>query len=607
MTEPKLHYWHTMDANEAVASVAYKMSELVAIYPITPSSPMAESCDTWSAAGRRNLYGIVPEVIQMQSEAGVAGAVHGAAMGGTLVTTFTASQGLLLMIPDLYRIAGELTPFVLHVASRAIATSTLSIFAEHSDVLACRQTGVAMLVSSNVQEAQDMAAVAHAATLSARLPFLHFFDGFRTSHEINKVQTIPDADLRALVNPGDLADFRARGLNPEHPTARGTASNPDAFFQSREAGNAYYNRCIDIVEHCFDKLGGSTGRHYKPFEYEGHPEADEVIVAMGSGAETVGSTVDYLVRGGARVGLLKVRLYRPFDARRFIEALPASVRRIAVLDRTKEPGAGGEPLYLDVLSALAKHPERRIRAVGGRYGLGGKEFEPCMVKAVFEMLAKEPRESFSVGIEDDVTGLSIPCDSSFHLPLPGVTRALFHGLGSDGTVGANKNTIKIIGEDTPLFAQGYFVYDSKKSGGPTVSHLRFGPEQIRAPYLIRSAEFIAVHQPMFLRQRPGIFAPAVDGATLLVNFHGSDEELWAHLSPEDRRVIREKNCTLYRIDASAVARENGMGRHINGVMQAAFFAVSGVLPQAEALEHIQEAIRKTYGGKGEEVVKKNCA
>ena len=607
MTETKLHNWHTMDANEAVASVAYSMSELVAIYPITPSSPMAESCDTWSSQGRRNLFGMVPEVIQMQSEGGVAGAVHGAAMGGTLVTTFTASQGLLLMIPDLYRIAGELTPFVLHVAARALATSTLSIFAEHSDVMACRQTGVAMLVSANVQEAQDMAAVAHSATLSSRGPFLHFFDGFRTSHEINKVRTIPEADLRGLINPRDLAEFRARGLSPDHPTARGTASNPDAFFQTREAGNAYYGRCVDVVEQTFEKLGKTTGRHYKAFEYTGHPEAEAVIVAMGSGAETVASTVEYLAKGGSRVGLVKVRLYRPFDARRFAEALPASVRRIAVLDRTKEPGSGGEPLYLDVLSALARHPERHIRVVGGRYGLGSKEFEPCMVKAVFEMLASEPRESFSVGIQDDVTGLSIPYDSHFHLPLPGVTRALFYGLGSDGTVGANKNTIKIIGEDTPLFAQGYFVYDSKKSGGLTVSHLRFGPEEIRAPYLIRSAEFIAVHQPIFLRQKPGIFDPAVSGATLLVNFHGSDEELWAHLSPEDRHTIRTKNCTLYRIDASAVARANGMGRHINGVMQAAFFAVSGVLPQEEALKHIQDAIRKTYGSKGEEVVAKNCA
>jgi pyruvate-ferredoxin/flavodoxin oxidoreductase len=608
MTEAKLQNWHTMDANEAVASVAYRMSELVAIYPITPSSPMAEHCDAWSAAGKPNLQGLVPEVIEMQSEGGVAGAVHGAAMGGSLVTTFTASQGLLLMIPDLYRIAGELTPFVLHVAARAIATNTLSIFAEHADVMACRQTGVAMLASANVQEAQDMAAVAHAATLSARLPFLHFFDGFRTSHEIGKVQTLSNADLKGLVNARDLAEFRARGLAPERPSARGTASNPDVFFQSREACNAYYNRCVAIVEQTFEKFGAATGRHYKPFEYEGHPEAEAVIVCMGSGAETVGSTVEYLARDVARVGVVKVRLYRPFDARRFVEALPKTVRTIAVLDRTKEPGAGGEPLYLDVVSALARSPERRICVVGGRYGLGSKEFEPCMAKAVFEMLAAdELRQSFTVGIRDDVTGLSLPYDAAFHLPLPGVTRALFFGLGSDGTVGANKNTIKIIGEDTPLFAQGYFVYDSKKSGGLTVSHLRFGPEPIRAPYLIRNAEFIAVHQPVFLRQKPGIFSPAVKGATLLVNFHGDDEALWAHLSTEDRRTIREKNCTLYRIDASAVARENGMGRHINGVMQAAFFAVSGVLPQEEAMHHIQEAIRKTYGRKGDEVVQKNCA
>ena len=606
MTDKKQHNWHTMDANEAVASVAYRMSELVAIYPITPSSPMAEISDVWSGKGLKSIYGTVPEVIQMQSEGGVAGAVHGALMGGTLTTTFTASQGLLLMIPDLFRIAGELTPFVMHVAARAVATNTLSIFAEHADVMACRQTGIAMLASGNVQEAEDLAAVAHAATLEARLPFMHFFDGFRTSHEINKVTTIDDATLTALVDRKALAAFRNRGLTPDHPTARGTASNPDTFFQSREACNAYYARCAEIVEAKMALFGKLTGRQYKPFDYEGHPQAERVIVVMGSGAETVGSTVQYLEQNGEKVGVLKVRLYRPFDIKRFLAALPETVKSVAVLDRTKEPGSSGEPLYLDVVNALAHAPERGVKVVGGRFGLGSKEFEPCMVKALFERMDGRLPESFTIGITDDVTHNSVAYDPSFHLPLQGVTRALFYGLGSDGTVGANKNTIKIIGEETPLFAQGYFVYDSKKSGGLTVSHLRFGPEPIRAPYLIRSAEFIAVHQPIFLRQKPEIFDAAVPGATLLVNFPGSDEELWAHLSANARKVVRERNCSLYRIDASKVARENGMGRHINGVMQAAFFSISGLLPQKEALERIQEAIRKTYASKGEEVVRKNC-
>jgi pyruvate-ferredoxin/flavodoxin oxidoreductase len=567
---------------------------------------MAEVSDVWSGKGMKNVYGTVPEVIQMQSEGGVAGAVHGALMGGTLTTTFTASQGLLLMIPDLFRIAGELTPFVMHVAARAIATSTLSIFAEHSDVMACRQTGVAMLVSGSGQEAQDLAAVAHAATLEARLPFMHFFDGFRTSHEISKVQTVGDEVLASLINRTSLAEFRDRGLSPDHPTARGTASNPDTFFQSREACNAYYERCAEIVEKKMAAFGKATGRHYKPFDYEGHPQAERVIVVMGSGAETVGSTVQYLEQNGEKVGVVKVRLYRPFDIQRFLAALPASTRQVVVLDRTKEPGASGEPLYLDVVNALSHAQERGIKVVGGRFGLGSKEFEPCMVKAVFQKMAGELPQSFTIGINDDVTGRSISYDPSFHLPLQGVTRALFYGLGSDGTVGANKNTIKIIGEDTPLFAQGYFVYDSKKSGGLTVSHLRFGPEPIRAPYLIRQAEFIAVHQPIFLRQMPEIFEAAVPGATLLVNFSGDDTALWAHLSASARKVIRERNCSLYRIDGAKVARDNGMGRHINGVMQAAFFSISGLLPQKEALARIQEAIRKTYASKGEEVVHKNC-
>jgi pyruvate-ferredoxin/flavodoxin oxidoreductase len=600
--------WKTMDANEAVASVAYRMSELVAIYPITPSSPMAEHCDEWSGKGKENLFGTVPEIVEMQSEAGVAGAVHGSAMGGVLTTTFTASQGLLLMIPDLYRIAGELTPFVMHVAARALATSTLSIFAEQSDVMACRATGVALLASSNVQEAHDFAAVAHAATLRARLPFIHFFDGFRTSHEIGKIRTIGNETILSMLDRRALAEFRNRGLSPSRPNIRGTAQNPDIFFQTREAVNPYYNRCVDVVENTFAAFAALTGRNYKLFDYEGHPEAENVIVIMGSGAETVASTALHMNESGAKVGVVKVRLYRPFDVRRFLESLPSTTKRIAVLDRTKENGATGEPLFLDVVAALAQAPERGVRVVGGRYGLGSKEFDPAMVRGIYAMLESgNLKPSFTIGIHDDVTGRSIPWDPSFHLPLRGATRALFYGLGSDGTVGANKNTIKIIGEDTPLFAQGYFVYDSKKSGGLTVSHLRFGPEPIRAPYLINKAEFIACHQPMFLRKYPDIFDKAADNATLLVNFAGDDAELWKHLSASARKVIRSRHCRLFRIDASAVARDSGLGRHINAVMQAAFFAVSGVLPQKEALERIQEAIRKTYSSKGPEVVAKNCA
>jgi pyruvate-ferredoxin/flavodoxin oxidoreductase len=596
-----------MDANEAVASVAYRMSELVAIYPITPSSPMAEHCDEWASKGKLNLFGGVPEIVEMQSEAGVAGTVHGSAMGGVLTTTFTASQGLLLMIPDLYKIAGELTPFVLHVAARALATHALSIFGEHSDVMACRACGLAMLASTNGQEAQDMAAIAHAATLRTRVPFLHFFDGFRTSHEIGKLQTLDDGILNALLDETALAEFRMRGLTPDNPTLRGTAQNPDTFFQGREASNVYYARCIDVIERLFERFAELTGRRYNAFEYAGHPEAEDVLVIMGSGAETAAETAAFLAAGGRKAGVITVRVYRPFDTRRFLEALPASTRRIAVLDRTKEPGSAGEPLYMDVVMALSRAPERGIRAVGGRYGLGSKEFDPGMVKAVFDMLESGTlKESFTIGILDDITGLSLPWNPAFRLPMPGVRAALFFGLGSDGTVGANKNTIKIIGEETPLFAQGYFVYDSKKSGGLTVSHLRFGPNPIHAPYLIRSADFIGCHQPGFLRKYPDIFDAASPGAVLLVNFPGDDADLWSRLSAHTRELIRERGCRLYRIDAARVARENGMGRHINAVMQAAFFAVSGILPVEEALERIQDAIRKTYANKGPEVVRKNC-
>ncbi|MBN1403248.1 MAG: pyruvate:ferredoxin (flavodoxin) oxidoreductase [Opitutales bacterium] len=602
------HNWRTMDANEAVASVAYRMSELVAIYPITPSSPMAEHCDAWASKGKVNLFGGVPEVVEMQSEGGVAGAVHGSLTGGVLTTTFTASQGLLLMVPDLFKIAGELTPFVIHVAARAIATHALSIFGDHSDVMTCRGCGLAMLASANVQEAQDMAAIAHAATLSTRVPFMHFFDGFRTSHEINKIQTLGDNILHSLMDLRALDEFRRRGLTPDHPTLRGTAQNPDAFFQGREAANIYYNRCVDVVEQLFTGFAILTGRSYHPFEYEGSPEAENVIVIMGSGAETAAETAKCLAALGEKTGVVKVRMYRPFDKRRFLEALPRTTKRIAVLDRTKEPGSCGEPLLLDVVMALSGAAERGIRAIGGRYGLGSKEFDPAMVRAVFDALDKgELKEGFTIGIIDDVSGLSVPWDNSFRLPMRALRAAMFYGLGSDGTVGANKNTIKIIGEDTPLFAQGYFVYDSKKSGGLTVSHLRFGPEPIRAPYLVRSADFIGVHQPSFLATQPQIFDSAAEKAALLINFSGSDEDLWRALPTRARRIIRERKCRLYRIDASKVARDNGMGRHINVVMQAAFFAVSEILPLETALSHIKEAIRKSYSAKGEDVVQKNCA
>ncbi len=606
--------WKTLDANEAAASVAYRMSEVIAIYPITPSTPMAESCDEWSSKQMPNLWGQVPEVVQMQSEGGVAGAIHGVAMGGALTTTFTASQGLLLMIPNLYKLAGELTPIVVHVTARALATHALSIFGDHSDVMACRQTGVAMLVSNNVQEAHDMSAIAHAATLTSRLPFMHFFDGFRTSHEINKIQMISDDVLNELLDREALAEFHMRGLSPDKPSLRGTAQNPDTYFQGREVVNPYYKRCVGIVEELMEKFGAVTGRNYKPFEYEGHPEAERVIVIMGSGAETAATTALHLAEKGEKVGVLKVRLYRPFATRRFLDALPATVKKIAVLDRTKEPGSIGEPLYLDIVLALSKARScskasgpADVSIVGGRYGLGSKEFSPGMVKAVFDMLCEEePQDHFVVGIRDDVMGRSLEWNESFRLPMPGVRAALFFGLGADGTVGANKNTIKIIGEQTPLFAQGYFVYDSKKSGSLTVSHLRFGPSEIRAPYLIAKANFVGCHQPAFLGRYPAMLDSLQPGGTLLVNYPCECGELWGRLPASVRKAIREKNIKLFHIDAGSVAKAQGLGAHINVIMQAAFFALSEVLPREEAIEQIMKAIKKTYGKKGESVVKKNC-
>jgi pyruvate-ferredoxin/flavodoxin oxidoreductase len=539
----------TVDGNEAVARVAHRSSEVIAIYPITPSSGMGELADEWSAHERPNLWGQVPEVVEMQSEAGAAGAVHGALQAGALATTFTASQGLLLMIPNLYKIAGELTPFCMHVAARTVATHALSIFGDHSDVMACRQTGFALLASGSVQEAQDLACVAHAATLRARVPFLHFFDGFRTSHEVAKIEPLADSDLLAMYDQQALAAHRARALSPDRPVLRGSAQNPDAFFQAREAANPFYDACPGLVEETFDRFAALTGRRYRLFDYEGDPQAERVIVIMGSGAETAGETVAHLAAAGERVGLVKVRLYRPFSVEAFAAALPANVRSLAVLDRTKEPGAPGEPLYLDVVAALQQARDEGLlarvpRVVGGRYGLSSKEFTPAMVKAVFDELARaKPRHGFTVGIVDDVTHRSLAWDPSFDVESGDVVRAVFFGLGADGTVGANKNSVQIIGEQTELHPQGYFVYDSKKSGSVTISHLRFGPRPIRSAYLIRRAGFVACHQFVFL-ERYDVLEYAREGATLLLNAPYAPERVWDELPREVQEQILEKHLEL---------------------------------------------------------------
>ncbi len=604
----------TVDANEAAASVAYRLTETLAIYPITPSSPMAESCDEWSAKGRKNLWGTVPRLVEMQSEAGVAGAAHGMLQAGAMTTSFTASQGLLLMIPNLYKIAGELHPFVLHVTARTLATHALSIFGDHSDVMACRQIGMAMLCAASVQEAGDMALVAHAATLKTRVPFLHFFDGFRTSHEIGKVALLGDEVLRAMVDEEDVEAFRRGALTPDHPDLRGTAQNPDTFFQAREACNPFHAAVPGVVESLLERLGGLTGRHYRLFDYEGHPEADRVLVIMGSGAETAGETAGWLNAQGEKTGVLRVRLYRPFSVQHFVQALPRSVRVLAVLDRTKEPGAVGEPLYTDVVTALAEARAEGLGdlaadlvVVGGRYGLSSKEFTPAMVRAVFDNLAApRPKNHFTIGIVDDVSGTSLPWDRSWDLEQTGVTQAVFYGLGSDGTVGANKNSIKIIGEETDNHAQGYFVYDSKKSGAVTVSHLRFGPSPIRSSYLVQRASFIGVHQWEFLDQYD-VLETAAEGGVLLLNSVHGPEALWDHLPREVQEGIVSRRLRVFAIDAYRVARENGMGGRINTIMQTCFFAISGVLPREEALAKIKASIEKTYARKGAEVVAKNFA
>ncbi len=602
------------DANEAVASVAYRLSETIAIYPITPSSPMAEQCDEWSSKQAPNLWSVVPQVTQLQSEGGVAGAIHGSLQAGTLSTTFTASQGLLLMIPNLYKIAGELTPFCLHVSARSLATHALSIFGDHSDVMACRQTGCALLASNSVQEAQDLAAVAHAATLKARVPFIHFFDGFRTSHEINTYKALSDSDLLDLIPADAVADFRKRGLSPDSPVLRGTAQNPDVFFQAREAANRFYDDLPGIVEDTLEDFHRITGRSYRLFDYTGAEDVEDVVVVMGSGAETCDETCRWLNARGRKTGVLKVRLFRPFSVHRFLQALPSTVKRIAVLDRTKEPGAIGEPLYQDVLSALAEgRQDTRITpspdplVVGGRYGLGSKEFSPAMAKAVFDNLAAEtPKNHFTVGIEDDITHTSLPVGESIDLQPEGSVSAVFFGLGSDGTVGANKNSIKIIGSETDSYAQAYFVYDSKKSGAMTVSHLRFGPEPIRAPYLIENADFVGCHQFSFI-DRYDVLDHAAEGAVFLLNSPHGPEAIWDRLPRSTQETILSRKIRLFVIDAYKVAREASMGNRINTIMQTCFFAISGILPRDEAIEKIKNAIEKTYGKKGRPVVEKNFA
>ncbi|HEX9781291.1 MAG TPA: pyruvate:ferredoxin (flavodoxin) oxidoreductase [Opitutaceae bacterium] len=602
----------TLDANEAVASVAYRTNEIFAIYPITPSSPMAEYCDEWAAQGKTNLWGDVPQVVEMQSEGGAAGLLHGSLQGGAFASTFTASQGLLLMIPNFYKIAGELTPCAVHVTARTLATHALSIFGDHFDVMACRQTGWAMVASNSVQEAQDLAAIVHAATLRCRVPFIHFFDNFRTSHEVNKIIPVADEVLRQLMDEKSLQAFRERRLTPDKPVIRGTAQNPDAFFQAREAINGYYATTPGVVEEVMEEFEKLTGRRYSLFDYEGHPEAERVAVIMGSGAETVADTVRWMCERGERVGVIKVRLYRPFSVRDFASLIPASTKTLAVLDRTKEPGAPGEPLFLDVVSAIDEaagegwlKPASRPRVIGGRYGLSSKEFTPAMAMSVLAEAGKpKPRRTFTVGINDDVTHLSLDYDAGIDIEPDSVRRAVFFGLGSDGTVGANKNTIKIIGEETDLNAQGYFVYDSKKSGAITISHLRFGPKPIRSPYLIGQADFVACHQFNFLESYD-VLSYAAPGAVFLVNAPGSADSLWGRLPREVQAAIRKKGLKLFAIDAYDVARRSGMGGRINTVMQVCFFELSGVLPPKEAIDCIKKYIEKTYGRKGAEVVRKN--
>jgi pyruvate-ferredoxin/flavodoxin oxidoreductase len=604
----------TIDGNEAAASVAHRTNEVIAIYPITPSSNMGEWSDEWSAKGYKNIWGTVPNVVEMQSEGGAAGAVHGALQAGALTTTFTASQGLLLMIPNMYKIAGELTSYCMHVSARTLAAHALSIFGDHSDVMACRQTGFAMLASGSVQEAHDFAAIGQLATLLSRVPMLHFFDGFRTSHEVSKMTTLADEDLLALLPNELIAEHRKRALTPDAPVLRGTANNPDAFFQAREACNEYYTACPGHVEAAMARFAEIAGRSYKLFEYVGHPEAERVIIMMGSGAEVAHETVEWMMAKGEKVGVLKVRLFRPFSIEQFVKAIPTSVKAIAVLDRTKEPGGVGEPLYQDVVTAL-----REVRVagacplkseptiIGGRYGLSSKDFTPAMVKAVYDELAKpSPKVHFTVGIMDDVTHLSLPYDMELDIEPASVHRCVFFGLGADGTVGANKNSIKIIGEETDNFTQGYFVYDSKKAGAITISHLRFGPKQIRSSYLVKQAKFVACHQYEFM-DKYDVLEYSAPGGVFLLNSPYDAQTIWGELAREVQDAIIAKQLDFYVIDAYNVAKNAGMGSRINTVMQTCFFAISGVLPRDEAIAQIKKAIEKTYSKRGPDVVKKNFA
>jgi len=600
-----------LDGNEAAASVAFRLSEVVAIYPITPSSPMAEWCDQWLSEGKKNIWGAAPIVEELQSEGGAAGALHGALQAGAFGTTFTASQGLLLMIPNMFKIAGELTPATMHVTARTIATHALSIFGDHSDVMACRSTGWAMLFANSVQEVADMALVSQIATLEASVPFMNIFDGFRTSHEVSKITPISDETIRALVDDKYLIEYRQKALSPDRPIIRGTAQNPDVFFQAREACQPYYDKVPGIVQNVMDRVAKLTGRSYHLFDYYGAVDAERVIVLMGSGADVSEEAVDALVKSGEKVGVVKVRLFRPFDSSAFLKSLPKTVKAIAVLDRTKEPGSAGEPLYQDVQTVLAENaaslPFKGAKVVGGRYGLSSKEFTPAMIKGIFDELKKDaPKNHFTIGINDDVSHSSLTYDASFDTEDPKCHRALFYGLGSDGTVGANKNTIKIIGMETDYNAQGYFVYDSKKSGSMTTSHLRFGPSPIRSSYLINRASFVACHNFSFL-EKINVLEPAITGATFLLNSIYGADEIWNHLPKTAQNEIIKKKIQFYVIDGHKVAREAGMGSRINTIMQTCFFAISGVLPKEEAIEQIKKSIKKTYGKRGEAVVNKNFA
>jgi pyruvate-ferredoxin/flavodoxin oxidoreductase len=602
----------TIDGNEAAAYTAYHLNEVCAIYPITPSSNMGEWCDAWAAEEKKNLWGIVPTVIEMQSEGGASGAVHGSLQSGALTTTFTASQGLLLMIPNMFKIAGELTPTAFHVSARSIAAQALSIFGDHSDVMATRTTGFALIASNSVQEVMDFALIAQLSSLESRIPFLHFFDGFRTSHEVMKIDQLSREEMKELIDEEMIIAHRKRAMSPDNPFIRGTAQNPDVYFQGRETVNKYYIACPGIVQKAMDKFEKVTGRRYRLFDYAGHPEAERVIVIMGSGAETAEETVEYFVDKGEKVGLIKVRLYRPFSIKHFIDALPDTVKSIAVLDRTKEPGSAGEPMYLDIVNAISetyltgKLPLKNYpKIIGGRYGLSSKEFTPAMVKAVFDELNRnEPKNHFTVGINDDVTKTSLDYDPFFSIEPHETFRGKFYGLGADGTVGANKNSIKIIGEETDNYAQGYFVYDSKKSGSMTISHLRFGPRPIKSTYLISKANFIACHQQVFLESM-NMLEDAEEGATFLLNTQMPKEKVWDSFPEQIQKEILNKKIKVFAIDAYKVAEETGMGARINSIMQTCFFAISNIIPKDQAIEKIKNAIRKTYGSKGEKIVQMN--